>query len=278
VLPVQSYVWRRVQRGVSRFIGEVTGLPISATAGTPATPARVVWSTYDIAQVPKPFISLQRLAAWSDGEPQSYIVERATQQTILVTEAVVGEAVGVWLAFAGVRVVVGVGATIEDTRDALLAALQTQLEPLEYATDGTDSIIVTPKGTQIVNVTAMVGATVTTDESEYVEVESITRKYRTRVQIYGAAGDGDESTDEYADAILMALRVPRGLIQLVQYGLGVEGVPETATDISSISGALQERRLYFDVTFVASSVIYIRDVETVDEVEPPEVNIFDPAP
>jgi hypothetical protein len=76
----------------------------------------------------------------------------------------------------------------------------------------------------------------------------------------------------------MALRVPRGLIQLVQYGLGVEGVPETATDISSISGALQERRLYFDVTFVASSVIYIRDVETVDEVEPPEVNIFDPAP
>lgn len=268
---MQSYVWRRVQVGVSRFVGAVTGLPISAPAGTPATPARVVWGTYDIAQVPKPFISLQRLGVSSDGEPQTYIVERATQQTIVVTENTVGAAVRVWLAFAEVAVIVLLGATLTTTRDALLLALQTQVEPLEFAASGPASIIVTPKGTQITNVTALVGCTVTTDSSEFVEVQSTTRKYRTRIQIYGAAGDGDESTDEYADAILMALRTPRGLVQLVQYGLGVEGVPETATDISAISGPLQERRLYFDVIFVASSVIYIRDVETLDEVEPPVI-------
>jgi hypothetical protein len=271
VLPVQSYVWRRVQVGVSRFIGTVTGLPINAPAGTPGTPARVVWGTYDIAQVPKPFISLQRLGAGSSGEPQTYIAERATQQTIVVTETTVGAAVRLWLAFAGVEVIVLLGATLTTTRDALLLALRTQVEPLEFAASGPASIIVTPKGTQITNVTALVGCTVSTDALEYVEVESTTRKYRTRIQIYGGAGDGDESIDEYADAILMALRVPRGLVELVQYGLGVEGVPETANDISSISGPLQERRLYFDVIFVASSVIYIRDVETLDEVEPPEI-------
>lgn len=259
-------------------MGTLTGLPITAGSGTPADPARVVWGTYDIAQVPKPYLSLQRLTAYSSGEPQTYIVERATQQTITVTATGVGEAVRLWLAFAGVQVLVQLGATLSDTRDALLAELERQVEPLEFVSSGAASIIVTPKGTQIVNVSALVGCNVTTDSTAFVEVQSTTRKYRVRVQIYGGAGNGDESIDEYADAILTQMRTPRGLTQLVQYGLGIEGVPETANDISAISGALQERRLYFDVTVVASSVIYIRDVETVDEVEAPDVIGLDESP
>lgn len=271
MLPLQSYIWRRVQVGVARFVGSVTGLPISAGAGTPATPARVVWSTYDIAQVPKPFISLQRLSAFSDGQPATYIVERATQQTVIVTQTTVGEAVRVWLLYAGVEVLVQPGDTLTDTRNNLLAVLAAQVEPLEYAASGVDAIVVTPKGTQIVDVTALQGCTVTTDVVEAVGVESTTRKFRTRLQIYGGPGDGDDAIDEMADALLMALKVPRGLLQLAQYGVGVEGVPETATDASAISGALQERRLFFDVTFVARSNIYTRDVPTVEIVADPVV-------
>jgi len=249
----------------------MTGLPISAPAGSPATPARVVWSTYNIAQVPKPFVSLQRLGLGSIGQPQVYIVERATQQTITVTETVAGEAVRLWLSYAGVDVIVQPAATLADTRDALLAALETQLEPLTYAASGPASIIVTPKGTQVVTVVALIGCTVVDDATSFVEVEATMRRYRVRVQLYGGAGDGDESIDEYADAILTALRAPRGLVELVQYGVAVEDVPETATDVSALSGALQERRLFFDVRLVTSSVIYVRDVPTIDEVEDPEV-------
>lgn len=278
MIPVQSYLWRRVQTALSRLIGAVTGLPISAPGGTPATPAQVVWAVYDLSQVPKPFISLQRLVAWSDGEPNDFVREHATQQTITVTETTAGEAVRVWLAWAEVGVIVQMGASLSDTRDALLAALALQVEPLEFAASGADAIVVTPKGTQVVDVIALVGCTVSNDVLEFVEVSHVTRKFRVRFQIYGGAGDGDEAIDEYADTILKALRTRRWLRELTQYGVGVEGIPETATDASAISGPLQERRIFFDATIVAASVSYYRDVETVDEVDPPVLVFFDESP
>ena len=270
-IPVQSYLWTRVQTAVGLWVERVTGLPASAPSGTPATPARVVWSTYDIAQVPKPFVSLQRINAWSEGYPNEYLTERALQTTVTITTNTAGEAVRLWLAFAEIEVIVQAGQSITDVRDALLAVLQQQAEPLVYAASGVDAIVITPKGTQVVNVVALLGCTAVDDIVETVSVREVPRKYLVRVQVYGGPGDGDDSIDEYVDTLLLSLRTKDVITSFTQYGVAVQGVPETANDVSAISGALQERRAFFDVTFAATSVSYVRDPASVDEVAEPEV-------
>jgi hypothetical protein len=277
-LPVQSYTWPRVQHAVGQWAAYATGLPADQLDPDVDPPAQIAWGIYDRGPMPQPYISLHRLMRESIGFESTTIREAAVEQRITVTETVEGERVGLWLAWSEQSVIVQAGATLEDTRDALLdvlvAGVDRTKEPLEFAADGTDSILVTPKGSWIVDCVALVGCTVEDVEVEDVRVIQGSKRYRIRVQLWGFAGDGDDSIDEYADAMLTSLHDAEeggGLPFLGQFGVGVDGVPETATDISAVSGALQERRLFFDASFTTASVTYRRDPTTVAATDPPSV-------
>jgi hypothetical protein len=254
-LPVQSRAWPRVQNAIGAWAAGVTGLEAS-----PADPldATVIWANYDRGELRKPYVSLQRLTVETIGRNERYIGERPSSRTITVTAPTGGQtSAAVQLFWATVRVAAGVDEEV--TRDALLTALQATLEPLEFVSAGVDAITVTGAGGGAVECAAIEGCTVATGASAYFRVSRVDRIYKVRVQLYAFDGDGADAIDEYADALLSSLQQPDdpiGLPILAEYGVGVNGVPPVAIDVTAASGALYERRLYFDVGFVTPSILY----------------------
>jgi hypothetical protein len=243
-----------------------------------------VWGTYDIASLVKPYISLTRLSAVNLGSDGATIREAATEQRITITQTLIGGRVNVGLTWAVVEVLVEAGDSLADTRDKFVLALQASVaetaDPLTFAADGAASILVTPVYPWVSGVVAYVGCTVEDTAVAQVKVQAATRLYRVRVQLYGFDGDGLESIDEYADVLAQSLgdntlaepgggEADGGLITLGRFGVGVQGAPPDVIDVSAISGALQERRLFFDVSFVAKSVQYRRSVQILGAVDPP---------
>ena len=229
--------------------------------GSPLDPldTGVIWAQYDRGELRHPYVSLQRLSIETLGRNERYIGARTSQATITVTASVVGS-IAVQLYWATVRV--PAGADVEAGRDALLAALTSTLEPLTFAASGVDSITVLGAGGGAVECAAIEGCTVIADSEAFYRVSRIDRLYRVRVQLYAFAGDGADAIDEYADALLSSLQQPDdpiGLPILAEFGVGVNGVPPVAIDVTAASGALYERRLYFDVGFVTPSVLYYTD-------------------
>jgi hypothetical protein len=254
-LPVQSRAWPRVQHAIGAWAAGVTGLEAS-----PADPldTGVIWANYDRGELKHPYVSLQRLSTETLGRNERYIGERVSQATITVT-AVTGS-IAVQLFWATVRV--DADADVEAGRDALLEALTLTLEPLTFEAVGLDSITVLGAGGGAVECAAIDGCTVAEDETAYYRVTRIDRLYRVRVQLYAFDGDGADAIDEYADALLSSLQQPDdpiGLPILAEFGVGVNGVPPVAIDATAASGALYERRLYFDVGFVTPHVLYYTD-------------------
>jgi hypothetical protein len=273
-IPLQGYAWRRVQNALGAWVEYATGLP--AGRPTPADPPQqVAWADYDLGPLPHPYVTLQRMLVESLGRPDVDYGERAIEQRIVVTATVAGELVVVGLTWASYAVTVGVAATVTETRDALLALLVTTLEPLVFVADGADAIVVTPESaSQICPAVAVQGCTVTDVTLVDVQSPSETKRYRVRVQIYGAPGDGNDSIDEYLNAMLQSLHdagADGGLEFLHRYGVGVEGIPESAIDISALSGALRQRRLFFDVSFVCKSIVYRYDPIVIDDADPPAI-------
>jgi hypothetical protein len=255
-LPVQSRAWPRVQHAIGAWAAGVTGLDAS-----PADPldTGVIWANYDRGEIRHPYVSLQRLTTETFGRNERYIGARTSQATITVTASVTGS-IAVQLFWATVRV--DAGADEEAGRDALLEALSLTLEPLTFEASGLDSITVLGAGGGPVECAAIEGCTVSADAEAYYRVSRVDRLYRVRVQLYAFDGDGADAIDEYADAMLSSLQQPDdpiGLPILAEFGVGVNGVPTVAIDITAASGALYERRLYFDVGFVTPHVLYYTD-------------------
>lgn len=270
-IPLPSFAWRRLQRAVAAWVAYATGLPADSAAG--GTPAQVVWVDYDLGPLPHPYVTLQVLTDDSLGFPVVDYGERAIAQRIEVTTTGAGELVRVGLAWAVYSVVSS--ASVTDTRDDLLDVLQTTLEPVVFVADGLDGILVTPEHvSQIAPAVAVQGCTVTDTSTAIVQSTAESKRYRVRVQIYGAPGDGIGSIDEYVLALRQSLHDPGasgGLVFLGRYGVGVEGVPESAPDVSALSGALRQKRRYFDVSFVCKSVVYRREPVTLDAADPPSI-------
>ena len=281
-LPNQSYTWPRVESAVAAWVERCTGLPRNCANPTLDPPAQIVWSHYDTGPIELGFVSLQRLTQESIGTPTINVREAATEQRITVTQTTEGERVSLWLAWSEQGVVVQVGATITDTRDALLAALVAGVdetrEPFAFAADGADGILVSPKGSWVVDLVALIGCTISDVSTELVRVRSQTKRYLIRVQLYGFDGTGDEAIDEYADALVDSLHdaSPDGALAFLGlYGVGIDGSPPVVTDLSALSGALQERRCFFDVPVVTVAVTYYRDAVPIDATDPPTlVGIF----
>lgn len=256
---------------MAAWVSYATGLPADSASGGP--PAQVVWTDYDTGPLLHPYVTLQVLTDDSLGFPVVSYDERATSQRITVTATGAGSLVSVGLTWA-VYSVVSL-ADVTDTRDALLDELSTTDEPVVFAASGLDSILVAPEHvSQIAPAVAVQGCTVTDLATAVVQSTAESKRYRVRVQIYGAPGEGVDSIDEYALALRQSLHDPGasgGLAFLGRYGVGVEGVPESAPDISALSGALRQRRRYMDVSFVCKSIVYRRDPATIAEADPPTI-------
>lgn len=267
---MQSRAWPRVQNAIGAWAAGVTGLYAS-----PADPldVGVIWTQYDRGELRKPYVSLQRLTVETLGRSERYIGERPSSRVITVT-ATGAASIAVQLYWATVRVAAGVD--VEASRDALLTALQATLEPLTFAASGTAAIVVTGAGGGAVECSAVDGCTVATGAVAFYRVLRSNRLYKVRVQLYAFDGDGADAIDEYADALLSSLQQPDdpiGLPILAEFGVGVNGVPPAAIDVTAASGALYERRLYFDVGFVTPSILYYTQPASIALVGDPSLTV-----
>ena len=262
----QSYTWPRIQFALARWVESVTGLSADAPPG-PGSNASVVWTDYDSGTLPKPYASIQKLTSVNVGFANEDTRTLPTAQRFTITQTVVGEYVVANLIWSEVRTTVQGGDTLEDTRDKFLLALQATVddtqEPLIFAADGTDDILVTAKQYAIPDVEAVQGLTVAVETEARAEVQSVQARYRVRFQLYGFSLDGDDSSDEYVSALQLAFETKDAIRFLVQYGVGPEGAPSTSQDVSAISGPLRERRVFFDASVATRRTTY--DFDDVDD-------------
>lgn len=264
-----------MQNAIGRWCSVVTGLPADQPDPDIDPPARIVWANYDLGNIRKSYVSLQRTISETLGRVDKYVGLRPASATITIEPFIAGATIRVNLYWASIAIVTQADETMEEARDRLLAALQETFEPMSFAAGASDDeIAVVGLGGGPVRLTAIEGCTVAFGPDATFRITVSQKRYRVRVQLYAFDGEGADAIDEYADRMIASLQqieddAGGGLGVLASFGVGVQGVPPAAIDATAVSGALYERRLYFDVFFTTASVLYYPTDQTIEGVDLP---------
>ncbi len=267
-LPVQSYVWSRIQNVVGNWILLVTGLPQNA----------LLWSEQNQPRGGQPYVGLTRRSLTSHGFDTEQTAEVPVAATGTVTASLVGETAKLVLGKRILTHTLQAGDDTEAARDALLVQALATYEPVLSTANGTDKIDFVGKGSQAIRVTPVEGATVA-ETLEFRQFSEGMRRAVVRVSLFSFPPSGDETADEYADALISSLLTPGdpGSVFLRENSVGVENqarinTQNFSTDLLSPSG-LRENRLLFDVQFNAASRRFFPS-NPIDDVADPVVEVI----
>lgn len=267
-LPVQSYVWSRLQQSIGNWTLLVTGL----------TQNKLLWSDQNQPRPSQPYIGLTRRTFTSHGFDDELTAEVPVAATLTVTAAAAGETSAFLVGKRKMSYTLAGADTTEIARDALLDQVDEAYEPVIATASGTDDIDFAGKGSQAIRVTPIEGATVA-ETLEYRQYTQGLRRAIVRVSLFGFDTSGDDAGDEYADALIGSLMTPGtpGSVFLRQNSVGVENqarisAQNFSTDLNSPSG-IREHRIFFDVQFNAASRRFFPE-NPIDAVADPVVEVI----